>query len=288
VRRLPDRATGGVAGKAFEWAATKVRLPGWHRRVRAIEDRRVAIRQVLAIVDGLTASSRFLQDRVHVLCGVPKERIELITYGLDLSAWQPLPKTPRDDVLRIGYIGQLAPQKGVHVLIEAFKQLSPSARKPLLSIHGSLTAELGYVRTLQKLAGDHPSITFAGEFDNARIAEELQQVDVLVVPSQWYATGPLVTWEAFASRTPVLASGLPNMRHQIRHGVDGLLFAPDGSEDLVRQLQRLLDEPELVERLTSHIGPVKSHSEEMQEVRRVYQRALGDGTMSERMGKRNA
>jgi len=286
--RLPDRVTDGVAGRVFRWTAKRMGLPGWRKRVRAVEDRRAAIRQALTIVDGLTVSSRFLHDRLHVLCGVPKERIELITYGLDLNAWQPLPKTPRDDVLRIGYIGQLAPQKGVHVLIEAFKQLSPSARRPLLTVHGSLTADPKYVRTLQKLAGDHPSITFAGEFDNARIAEVLQQVDVLVVPSQWYETGPLVTWEAFASRTPVLATDLPNMRHQIRHGVDGLLFAPDGSEDLVRQLQRLLDEPQLVRQLAGQIGPVKSHSEEMQEMLRVYRRALGDRAVSKNTEARNA
>jgi len=116
----------------------------------------------------------------------------------------------------------------------------------------------------------------------------LQQVDVLVVPSQWYETEPLVTWEAFASRTPVLATDLPNMRHQIRHGVDGLLFAPDGSEDLVRQLQRLLDEPQLVRQLAGQIGPVKSHSEEMQEMLRVYRRALGDRAVSKNTEARNA
>jgi glycosyltransferase involved in cell wall biosynthesis len=127
---------------------------------------------------------------------------------------------------------------------------------------------------LRRLAQGEPAIIFEGRFDNAQISEVLQGIDVLVVPSQWYETGPLVTWEAFASGTPVVATDLPNMKYQVKHEVDGLLFAPDESGDLAHQLQRLLDAPELVEELASNIGPVKTHEEEMYEIVEVYQGAL--------------
>jgi glycosyltransferase involved in cell wall biosynthesis len=127
---------------------------------------------------------------------------------------------------------------------------------------------------VKELARGNPDIVFEGRFDNARVAEVLQQMDVLVVPSQSYETGPLVTWEAFACGTPVVATDLPNMKYQIQHEVDGLLFAPDDSRALARQLQRLLDVPTQVKELTAHIRPVKSHEDEMREILAAYGRAL--------------
>jgi len=272
--RLPDQATNGALGGLVKRAASLTGLRSWRRRVAALEDRRRTVKKAISQVDQLIVVSRFLEERVQALCGLPAQRLTLVSCGLDLSGWQRLPKTATDGVLRIGYIGQISPPKGVHMLVDAFNQLRPTSRRPLLSIYGDLTPRPRYVRSLRRLAGGHPDIAFEGRFDNARVAEVLQQADVLVVASQWYETGPLVTWEAFASGTPVVATDLPNMKYQVRDEVDGLLFAPDDSRDLARQLQRLLDAPVLVKELASNIRPVKSHEDEMRQILEVYRRAL--------------
>lgn len=272
--RWGDHVTRGGMARLVKQVGDWSQLESWRKRVAAIEDRRRAVARAISQVDQLTVVSRFLEERIQTAYGVSDDRRTLITCGLDLGDWQRLSKTAPEGVLRIGYIGQLSAQKGVHVLIDAFNQLRASERRPHLTLYGDSAEQPRYVRSLRKQAQGNPDILFAGRFDNARIAEIFQGIDVLVVPSQWYETGPLVTWEAFASGTPVLATDLPNMCYQVRHEVDGLLFAPDESGDLARQLQQLLDTPELLERMASRVPPVKSHEEEMREMMSVYQRAL--------------
>jgi glycosyltransferase involved in cell wall biosynthesis len=272
--RIPDRVSRGAMGGLVKWAGRVSGVDSWRRRLAAVEDRQRTVAEAVSQVDQLTVSSRFLQERIRTLYGITEDHLSLITYGLDLSARRRLPKTTADGVLRIGYIGQLSPQKGVHVLLDAFDRLRPTGRRPRLSLYGDSSEQPRYVRALKQKAEGNPDILFAGRFDNAQVAEIYQEIDVLVVPSQWYETGPLVTWEAFASKTPVVATDLPNMRYQVRHEVDGLLFAPDECDDLAHQLQRLLDRPELVEQMASRIRPVKTHADEMEQIVTVYQRAV--------------
>ena len=52
-----------------------------------------------------------------------------------------------------------------------------------------------------------------------------------------------------SAAVPVVASGHDGMAEAFEHGVDGLLFAPGDSTDLAGQFRRLIDEPDLWERL---------------------------------------
>jgi glycosyltransferase involved in cell wall biosynthesis len=61
------------------------------------------------------------------------------------------------------------------------------------------------------------------------------------------------------------------MAEMVRHEVDGLLFRPGDADDLARQLQRLLDEPELLPRLRANAPPVMTMEEQMQALMGVYQ-----------------
>jgi glycosyltransferase involved in cell wall biosynthesis len=102
----------------------------------------------------------------------------------------------------------------------------------------------------------------------------LSEMDVLVVPSLWFEIGPLVTLEAFAAHTPVVAADLPNMKYQVTPEVDGLLYPADDPVALARQLQRLRDDPALLDRLRAGIGPVRTSDEEMGEWLNLYQEVL--------------
>jgi glycosyltransferase involved in cell wall biosynthesis len=177
--------------------------------------------------------------------------------------------------LRFGYLGQISPRKGVHLLVEAFDRLETTDPEPELWIHGDLGALPDYTRRLLERSAGNDRIIYAGGYENAQVAEILSQIDLAVVPSQWYETGPLVTLEAFASRTPVVATDLPNMNNQVTPEVDGLLFAPGDVEDLARQLQRAVDEPGLIRRLAANIGAVKTFEEEMEEIMALY-RTISD------------
>jgi glycosyltransferase involved in cell wall biosynthesis len=248
---------------------------GWQEQVAALADRKDYLREMLASADGIITQAPLVYE-ILLREGIPPEQMHLVPYGLDLSGWKALkPARAEDGCLRIGYLGSLTPAKGAHKLISAFRRLcDPHGIRLQLRLHGSMTVLPQYTQALRKLAHGDPRIVFAGRYENSDVESILDEVDVLVVPSLWYEIGPLVTLEALASRTPVVVGNIPNMKYQIRDGVDGLHYEVDRVAELTRQLQRFLDEPGLVSQLRSGIEDVKTSDQEFSEWSEIYQHVL--------------
>jgi glycosyltransferase involved in cell wall biosynthesis len=277
--------------KLVELAAAKIRKPRlqgssatgplrWpldRRLWKTVADRRAYLDAMLGEVDQILIPAPLALELL-LARGFSPERLRLMPYGLDLGAWRGLPRVPADGALRIGYLGQVVPHKGVHLLIEAFRRLSTATRPAELRIHGDETASPQYAERLRRLAAGHPRIRFAGRYDNREVEGILSGLDVVVVPSTWFEVWPVVIMEAFAAGVPVVASRLPNLQDQVRDEVDGLLFTADDVSDLARQLQRLADEPDLVRRLGKNITPVRTVDQAMAETESVYRSLLANNT----------
>jgi len=242
-----------------------------------LEDRRVYLDAMLRGVDQILVLAP-LTRQLLLERGFSPARLRLIPSGLDLSDWKGLPRAPTNGALRIGYLGQVAPHKGIHLLIRAFQQLATTARSPELHVHGEETRFPKYAKRLKQLAGDNPGIRFWGRYENASVEAILARLDVVVVPSTFFEVRPVVIMEAFAAGVPVIATRLPNMQYQVHDEVDGLLFAPGDVSDLARQLRRLTDEPDLVRRLGKNIRPVRTIDQEMAETESVYRVLLANKT----------
>ncbi|PYQ23662.1 MAG: hypothetical protein DMF81_08030 [Acidobacteria bacterium] len=96
----------------------------------ALDRRRTALRSALDDVDALLAPTAFARDRALEL-GVPAGRVQVWPLGAVTRA-SGRRAGPRR---RFGFVGTLAPHKGVHVLIEAFRGLQ--APEATLDLHGS-------------------------------------------------------------------------------------------------------------------------------------------------------
>lgn len=196
-------------------------------------------------------------------------RISFIRHGRNFPHLTPenIQKKP-SDILRIGFIGQIAWHKGVHIILESLRYLPSSALS--LKIYGDDKAFPEYTGRIKKLALSK-SAKMAGKYQSSEVLTTiLQELDVIVVPSLWYENCPYVILEAFAHRTPVIASNLGGMAELVQHGKNGLLFKPGDSIDLARQIKRLLDEPELLASLVAGIEPIKNLAQEMDELEVIY------------------
>ena len=130
-----------------------------------------------------------------------------------------------------------------------------------------------YARSIRSRAADR-RITFSGRVEPEHIAAALQSIDVLVVPSLWFENAPLTIREAFASRTPVVASRSGGMAESVRDGVDGLLFPTGSVPDLAAALSRFVREPALLPTLSRHTPRVKTVAEHAIELERLFLRLL--------------
>ena len=252
-------------------------LPGpmaayWRLRrdlVGHIETRLGYLRRALNLAGKIISVSQFVRN-LHIEAGVAPVRIVFLRQGLDLGHLTPeaLAKTPSDQ-LRVGYIGQIAELKGVHVLLEAARQIADP--RLAVRVYGNAGRFPGYTDRLRAIIGADPRLQFAGEYRGAaELTRVLRDLDVIVVPSLWYENSPSVILEAFAHRTPAVVSDFGGMAELVRHEQDGLRFALGDAASLAGQLQRLLDEPDLLPRLRAGIGPVKTVAEETDDLEVIY------------------
>jgi len=237
-------------------------------RVARIQARKVFLRETLDRVDAIISPSQFLRD-LFVEAGVAPERIVFSRQGRDFPdlASELVEKAPAKH-LRIGYMGQIAPHKGVHTLFEAVRQLPNVALE--VKAYGDATRFPGYALRLRQMVHQDSRLSLLGVYEQTEVTRVLQGLDVVVVPSVWYENSPNTILEAFAHRTPVIVSDLGGMAELVEDGVNGLRFIPGNASDLAARLRQLVDDPGLLSRLRDGIGPVKSVAEEMAELQQVY------------------
>ena len=226
-------------------------------------------RHILQHAKKIIAPTRFVRQTFGEM-GLPTENMQIIPHGIQLPDKLPTQKA-QNDKLNIGYVGSIAQQKGLHVLIEAVNQMPPD--QVTLTLYGGLQTFPDYVAQLKKLI-THPGINLAGRLPRADLWEKMANFNVAVLPTLWYEVSPLTIQEFFAVGVPIIASRIGAMPEKIDEGKDGLLFTPGSSVELRLLLESLLKQPEKLEHLQNGIGAVYSLGEHAEAVTAVYQQIL--------------
>ena len=222
------------------------------------------LRQTIQAADRLIAPSEFVR-RWYASHGAPVDRLVTIPHGLEYPAHRSPRRRRPDEPLRISYIGGLSWQKGVHVLVEAFRGIQEAGE---LWIAGDESFDPAYVAELRARAA--PGVRFLGRLTRDAVWETLAQVDVVVVPSLWYETFSFIVSEAFAMGIPVVASHFGPLADRARDNVDGLLVPPGNVSAWRATLQRLAREPDLLARLRTNVRPPLTLEEHTQQIEALY------------------
>ena len=197
--------------------------------------------RIVPAVERFFAPSRFLHER-FLEWGLAREKLEVLAYGLELAPFRGFARE-RSAKTRVAFIGQLAPHKGPHLLLEAWAALPEELRaSATLTIHGPKDHHPEYVARLERLAA-LAGAALPGRLERDRIPGALACTDLLVVPSVWYENSPLSIHEALATRTPLLVSDLGGMAELVQEGRSGWRFVPGDARDLGAQLERVLRDP---------------------------------------------
>ncbi len=208
----------------------------------------------------------------HAAHGFDERRMHVVSHGIELPSaevTQRAIETKRQASVHFAYVGGLSPQKGVHILIQAFNRLPKTAR---LTIAGDEDAFPDYVNDL-RIQAAHRGIGFAGRLERDEVWQLLSDADVLVVPSLWYETASLVVQEAFAVGTPVIAANHGALAERVVHEKDGVLVPPGDVTELYAAMLRTMYEPELLPRLQNGIQPQLGITEHFRQVDGVYRQA---------------
>jgi glycosyltransferase involved in cell wall biosynthesis len=188
------------------------------------------------------APSRFLHD-AYAANGF--ENLVLSHFGIDID--RSAKPARSGGPVRLGYIGQLAPHKGVHLLADALRGLDREAFT--LDIFGSEAQDSAYSAMLRGRC-EGLSVAFKGSFPVETLADVLARLDVIVIPSTWYENSPLILLQALATHTPVVISDVAGMTEFLQPGVNGFAFRRGDAGALAQALRRFIDEPGLAPRMS--------------------------------------
>jgi glycosyltransferase involved in cell wall biosynthesis len=145
------------------------------------------------------------------------------------------------DALVVAYVGRLAPEKNLGLLLEALRAMrsdNPAVRGVLIG-NGPEAAALR--------AADR-SLVFAGMRTGEDLARHYASADAFLFPSMTETFGN-VTTEALASGLAVVAFDYAAARQYIRHGVSGLLADFGDRDAFIANARRLARDGELLGRL---------------------------------------
>ncbi len=207
-------------------------------------DRNAAVRSSFDRLRLLLAPAAYITEH-YVEDGIPRERLRLHPYGIELERFRSIAaqRAPRRP-LRIAFLGYIGRHKGVFVLAEAALKLHGDFR---LLVFGAGDGEPELTRMLRPLG---EKLSMRGACPHARIHEAFAEIDVLVLPSLWPDNFPVSILEALASGAPVVASAAGGMLEQVLPEKNGLLVPQGDADALAAALQRLVDDPDLVARLS--------------------------------------
>lgn len=208
------------------------------------------VRFVLQNSDRVIAVSRFLRDEVIKL-GVSGEKVSVVYSGAPVPE-KSKGKLPAEGEI-ITFAGSLVRQKGIDVLLRAYRVVKAKRRGTALVIAGE-GRERASLERLNSELGTNAS--FIGSVES--LAHILEKSAVFVLPSREEGFG-LVLLEAMNAGVPVVASEVGGIPEIVEHGYSGILVEKENPQELAGAILKVLNDSELRNSLIKNArGSVKA------------------------------
>ncbi len=212
-------------------------LPDSHRKpvLQALRDR-------ARDFDGFITHSRYYAEHMAAELVVPLDRFHQLPLGIDLTGHDGQPR-PAGDPFTVGYFARLCPEKGLHLLVEAFARLHAKHPRTRLRVGGYLGERdrlyFEHVRSQASRLG--PAFEFIGSpASQAEKVEFLKSLEVLSVPTVYREPKGLSILEVLANGVPVVQPAHGAFPELLEATQGGLLFEPGNLDDLVAKWESLL------------------------------------------------
>lgn len=177
---------------------------------------KLAESKVLRWADKLTTDSKMVQKQYKEKLGID---FECIYAPIDIKKFEKIPKIAKKEN-QIIYIGRDSYEKGIDILKK---------------IEDKIDAEIVYCTNV----------------DWKEAMTRLKESKILVIPSRMESI-PQVIKEAFYLRVPIVATNVGGIPELITHEENGILVPPENPEKLVKAINHLLNDKEILEKLAEN------------------------------------
>ena len=213
-------------------------------------------------VSSFLAPSVFVRDD-WVKHGLPADRVHVVPQAIDPNAYPPAtPQSRASARTMLGlppaafvvlYLGRIVPDKGVEVLVRAWRRMDWNPDEGQLLVVGPPWPQ-SYMEYLQKLAPSNCRFSDV----QSDVVPILHAADVLVLPALWDEPFGRVIIEAMATGCPVVASRAGGIPEILSGEFSSMMFERGNEEELAARLLELQhwrrDEPGLADACVTHVA----------------------------------
>lgn len=174
--------------------------------------------------------------------------------GVDTTRFVPGTGRGGPQEIRLLCVGRLCEEKGIHTAVHAFRELVEKVPDGVsLTVMGVVPPSRDYYRSLQRFVCDEgleARVSFRPPVVNEEMPSVYNDHDVLILPS--FREGlPRAVLEAMACGLTVVSTTSGGTEEILRPGEDSLIFPAGDAGGLARELERVVKDPQLRQRLAA-------------------------------------
>ncbi|MCU0707457.1 MAG: glycosyltransferase family 4 protein [Pirellula sp.] len=230
------------------------------------------MQDLVADVDGFIVHSHAYGQSMASRFRIPHSKMHVVPLGIDAREFtshsalgedqapgqrQTVQESPKGNVAKLGYLARMAPEKGLHQIVDACERIAPSLSRDR-PLHLQMAGWMGPQHVdfweqqksrLERVAAEHPCFTweYAGSVDRAGKLDFLRSIDLFCVPTVYAEPKGRFLLEAVCMGLPYVMpnhGAFPELHRRIESVAGyplGKLFQHDSMEDLVTVLQEALE-----------------------------------------------
>jgi glycosyltransferase involved in cell wall biosynthesis len=208
------------------------------------------IRAQVPEVDGFIAVSDYGARFMSRYLGIAADKLFTVPLGIPLEGHS-LERRTHNSHRTIGFLGRISPEKGLHILADAYKLLRdrPGIGPLRLEAAGYLPPEkkpyLASIEDKFRQWGIAAEFRYWGEVTKQRKPRFLQNADVFSMPATYDEPKGLTILEAMANGVPVVQPRRGSFTEMVENTGGGILVEPDSPAALADGLHRVLADPAL-------------------------------------------
>jgi len=215
------------------------------------------IRDQIEHVDSFLSVSEYYAEFMPGYLGIPREKIQVVPLGINPQGFE-LRESNRSGPFTVGFLARIAPEKGLHVLAQAYRILRQSGELPEARFEaaGYMAADCKpYLAEIQKRltdAGLDGEFHYRGVLDRAEKIAFLRTLDVMSVPATYDEPKGVSLLEAMACGVPLVQPRRGAFTEIVENTGGGLLVRPDDPQSLADGILKLVKDKQLAEELSAN------------------------------------
>jgi glycosyltransferase involved in cell wall biosynthesis len=215
------------------------------------------IRDHLPNVDLFLSVSEYYAEFMPGYLGIPREKIHVVPIGINPADFELRPMD-RSGPFTVGFFGRIAPEKGMHVLAEAYRIARESGELPnaRLEAAGYMAADCKpYLEKIQKRlqdAGLGGEFHYRGALERAEKIAFLRSLDMMSMPATYDEPKGVSLLEAMACGVPLVQPRRGAFTEIVERTGGGLLVQPDDPRSLAEGILRLARDTRLADDLSAN------------------------------------